>query len=130
MMDTMAMEKKKRVRRNHTPALKAQILAECEAPGASVARVAQAHGINANIVHCWRKLARESRPVASGVQVATPVAAPAFVPLAVQPAPLANERIHIELRCGALSMIVTWPATSAGEMASWMREVLRGESVR
>ena len=29
-------------------------------PGVSVAKLAMAHGINANIVHDWRKLAREA----------------------------------------------------------------------
>ena len=33
------------------PELKGQIVAECEVSGASVAGVALAHGINANIVH-------------------------------------------------------------------------------
>jgi hypothetical protein len=34
-----------------TGGLKAQILAECDQEGASVAKVAMAHGINVNIVH-------------------------------------------------------------------------------
>lgn len=37
---------KKRIRRHHSAALKAQILTECKAPGASVTEVAMAHGIN------------------------------------------------------------------------------------
>ena len=49
-----------RKRRRYSPQLKAQILAECDVPGASVAKVAMAHGINANLVHGWRKLARQS----------------------------------------------------------------------
>ena len=48
-----------RRRRRHSAEQKAQILAECAVPGASVAKVAMAHGINTNIVHGWRKLARE-----------------------------------------------------------------------
>jgi transposase-like protein len=35
-------------------------MAECGAPGASVAKVAMSHGINANVVHRWSKLAREA----------------------------------------------------------------------
>jgi hypothetical protein len=54
MMDTMTTAKKQ-TRRNHSPALKAQMLAECEAHGSSVDKVAMAHGINAIIVHGWRK---------------------------------------------------------------------------
>ena len=46
-------------RRRYSEELKAQVLAECDAPGASVAKVAMAHGINANVVHRWRQLARE-----------------------------------------------------------------------
>jgi transposase len=42
-------------RRQHARALKAQVLAACAEPGASVAAVAQAHGLNANLVHKWRR---------------------------------------------------------------------------
>ena len=35
-------------RRRYSPEMKAQVLAECEVPGASVAKVAMSHGINAN----------------------------------------------------------------------------------
>jgi transposase len=48
---------KKLPRRRHSKELKAQVLAECAQPGASVAGVALAHGINANVVHKWRRQA-------------------------------------------------------------------------
>lgn len=38
-------------RRSYSAAFKAQVLAECQHPGASVAAIAHAHGINANLVH-------------------------------------------------------------------------------
>ena len=116
MMDTMTTTKT-RNRRNHSPVLKAQILRECEAPGASVARVALTHGINANVVHTWRKLARE-RPL-------HPVAAPSFVPLTIEPASQTERRIDIELHRGALSLTVSWPLSASTEMTAWMRELLR-----
>jgi transposase len=119
-MDTMATDKK-RIRRNHSPALKAQILAECAAPGASVAKVAMAHGINANIVYGWRKLARDAG------QPALPV--PAFVPVRIEPpappVPAAAQRVEIELRRGPLSMRIDWPLSAAAEMSAWLRELLR-----
>ncbi|WP_119156863.1 transposase [Caldimonas tepidiphila] len=70
--------------RRYSAAGKARVLAECDAPGASVAKVAMAHGINANVVHRWRQLAREtptSEPVRlSGfVQLALPALNPAVV---------------------------------------------------
>jgi transposase-like protein len=44
---------KNRRPRQFSPSFKAQIVAACQQPGASVARVSQAHAINANIVHRW-----------------------------------------------------------------------------
>lgn len=35
-------------------------MAGCDDPGASVAMVAMSHDINTNVVHGWRKLAREA----------------------------------------------------------------------
>lgn len=116
MMDTMTAEKK-HTRRNHSPALKAQMLAECEAPGASVAKVAMVHGINANIVHGWRKAARE--------RAALPVALPAFVPLPIEAAPPVDKRIEVQVRRSAVTMTLTWPLSASAEMSTWMRELLR-----
>ena len=116
MMDTMTTDKK-RTRRNHSPALKAQVLAECEVPGASVAKVAMSHGINANIVHGWRKLARE--------HAVSPTATTAFVALAIESASLPERRIDVELRRGAVSMTMSWPLSASAEMTAWMRELLR-----
>jgi transposase len=114
----------KRVRRNHSLELKARVLAECAAPGASVAKVAMAHGINANIVHGWRKLAR---------QAAQPIAVPAFVPVKLEPeapscAPTASPCIDIELRRGALSVRIVWPVAAAAEFSTWMRDLLLGSA--
>ena len=41
-------------RQHRSPELKRQIVEETLAPGASVARVARAHGVNANQVFAWR----------------------------------------------------------------------------
>jgi transposase len=35
-------------RRRYNAELKAQVMAQCDAPGASLAKVAMSHGINAN----------------------------------------------------------------------------------
>ncbi len=40
-------------RQHRSPELKVQIVQETMAPGASVARVARAHGVNANQVFDW-----------------------------------------------------------------------------
>lgn len=46
---------------HRSPELKRQIVEETLAPGASVARVARAHGVNANQVFAWRRLLRQGR---------------------------------------------------------------------
>jgi transposase len=86
-----------------------------------VAKVAMSHGINANVVHGWRKFARG----AGAVAVAS---APAFVPVALEEAevPCAGERgIEVELRRGAVTMKLTWPLAAAADFAAWTRELLR-----
>ena len=52
-------------RRRYDDELDAQVIAECDAPGASAAKVTMSHGISANVVHRWRQLAREARVPAS-----------------------------------------------------------------
>jgi transposase len=109
-------------RRRHGADLKAQMLSECEMPGASVAKVAMAHGINANVVHRWRQLARE------GAQAT--VAKPSeFVPVAIAaPATQPNAScrdIDVELRRGAVTIKVIWPISAAADFAAWTRELLR-----
>ena len=118
-MDSMEAEGSRK-RRRYSRELKAQILAECDVPGASVAKVALSHGINANIVHGWRKLARESQP-------AVDVAQAKFVPVAVAaPAPMSEPRgIDVELRRGAATIRLTWPLDASSDLAAWLRELLR-----
>ena len=110
-------DSKKITRRRHSRDLKAQILAECTEPGASVASVALAHGINANVVHKWRRLAG-----GSGEAPAVPTFVPVSLPQPVS-APAAD--IRIELRRGATSVAVMWPVAAAAECAGWMRELLK-----
>jgi transposase len=108
-----------RKRRRYAAHLKTQILAECEAPGASVAKVAMAHGINANVVHGWRKLAREAGAAAVSAR---------FVPVSVAQvvAQATDARvIEVELRRGAIVVKLSWPMSAAVDLSAWMRELLR-----
>lgn len=108
-------DSKKITRRRHSAELKTQVLCECAQPGASVASVALSHGINANVVHKWRRLAG-----------AAPLSVGSFVPVAL-PAPsrATPADIRMELRRGATTMTISWPAAVAADCAAWMRELLR-----
>ena len=110
-----------RKRRRYSGELKAQILAECAASGASVAKVALSHGINANIVHGWRKHSRNGEAPAAIVRQE-------FIPVAVAPtvpAPSDERGIEVELRRGAVTIKLMWPMSAAAELAGWTRELLR-----
>jgi len=48
-------------RQRRSPELKLKIVQETLAPGASVARVARAHGVNANQLFNWRRLYRQGQ---------------------------------------------------------------------
>ena len=61
-------------RRRHDAELKRQVIAACAAPGASVAQVAMNYGLNANLVHKWRRLSGHD---------GEPSGSPAFVPVRI-----------------------------------------------
>lgn len=113
------MEHKTLSRRKHSRELKAQVLEACRQPGASIAAVALAHGLNANLVHKWRGNA--ARLMIAGQ---APVEGFLALPIESVAAPSAPD-IRIELCRGAVTMNVTWPIAAAGECAHWLRELLR-----
>jgi transposase len=122
------MHSKSSPRRRHGAEFRARVLADCEAPGASVAAVAQSHGLNANLVHKWRRSpgSKKSQPVAGVANVGENPGG-AFVALQL-PAPAALAAlpaIRIELRRGATTISIAWPTEAAGDCATWLREWLR-----
>ena len=115
----------RRRRREHSAEFKAQVVAACSAPGVSIAAVAMANGVNANLARRWVVYAERR----NGAQLATTasVAPMAFVPLGLPPATPAPAPadIRIELRRGATAIQVSWPCAAASECAAWMQELLR-----
>ena len=107
-------------RRRHSEELKSQVMVECNTAGASVAKVAMAHGINANVVHRWRQLVREGQATAPSIPRE-------FIPvsLAATPEPTRTGDIQIQLRRGTTALSITWPVAAAGDCAVWVRELLR-----
>jgi transposase len=112
----------KRTRRNHAPELKHQVVLACQQPGASVAGVALAHGLNANLVRRWLQLEHKA-PGALAV-VGAPSGAFVEVPMP-RLSPPTTEPIRLELRRGASTVSLQWPACAAAECGAWLREWLR-----
>lgn len=128
--DEVSVALGRRRRRIHSAEFKAQVVAACRARGVSIAAVAMAHGVNANLARRW-VVGAERSSSGGGIQLATAgiaARAPApttFVPLALPPAAPAPADIRIELRRGATAISVSWPSSAAPECAAWMRELLR-----
>ena len=120
----VGVAKGRRRRRNHSDAFKAQVVAACMPAGVSIAAVAMAHGVNANLVRRWVHDAEQR----GGAQLAAftgAVAPTTFVPLTFPSASPAPADIHIELRRGPTTISLSWPCAAAAECATWMRELLR-----
>jgi transposase len=129
----------------HGAEFKAQVLAECQQPGASVAAVALAHGLNVNLLRKWlvgRGIKRTGlaapRTVMRKLTNADDASSPPlqFVPVemvsaagmasAVEPEQAhspAAEEIHVELTRGATQLSVRWPSAQAAACAAWLREL-------
>ena len=120
-------------RRRHAQELKARVLAACAEPGASVAGVAQAHGLNANLVHKWRR-GRAASALIRADPVRSAVTANAeFIPLALPAATVAARGqthaapaadIRIEWRRGASAIAVSWPVSAAPQCARWLLQCM------
>ena len=130
MVDTMA-EARTRRKRTHSAALKAEVLAACAEPGASVAAIALAHALNTNLVHKWRRQAPRAE-AAGGPKSADTLPTPRRSEFVALPSPPAIAEIRIELRRGATAMTIGWPLAAAadcGGLAARLVEVIRIEAV-
>lgn len=116
----------KRSWRRHGDEFKAHVVAMARQPGTSMAAVALANGLNANMLRRWvrefeapaaRSSVRESRstPVASFVQL------PMVPPQALPPAPTPST-VEVTINRGDTKIVVNLPLGSAS--AAWLREVL------
>ena len=120
------MEEVKRApRRKHSTELRSRVLAECARPGASVAAVAMAHGLNANLVRKWRIRATGGSEPAALAQVNKNSGEFVALELPAQGGAVSSGDIRIELRRGATTMSIHWPVHGAGACAAWLREWLK-----
>lgn len=119
-------------RRRHSEQFKAQVVAACAEPDASISAVAMSFGVNANLVRQWlRGRGFKANQVEASGLVSQP--ASQFVALALPPLPTARSSaapalgqvIRVEFKRGALNLNVSWPISAAADCASWLRELLQ-----
>lgn len=127
-MDTYGMDLMgRRRRRRHSAQFKEAVIQECMRPGVSMAAVAMAHSLNANMLRKWVIDAEHALPAKpKDVQPTreVPMPGPTFVPLALPVATVAGD-IRIELQRGGTTVTVVWPASAARDCAAWLSDWLR-----
>jgi transposase-like protein len=124
-------------RRAYSKAFKAQLVAACAQPGASVGGVALSHGLHANMVHRW---IREAQTVRASPRTRTE-AEPSFISLPLTavvarscdeqalaalppppPSPPPTSPVQVRLQRGELVVSLQCPLSQCGAL---LREVLR-----
>lgn len=121
----MELQKPMRRRRYHREEFKQAVIAACCEPGASVAGIAMANGVNANQVRRWmreRGIVAPTRrlPIAPAAAIA-----PAFIPVPLASATAESPDIRIEIRRGNAAIKIDWPVRASVECAAWLRDWLR-----
>ena len=120
----------RRHRRSHSAEFKAKVIQACAQPGVSVAAVALAHGLNANLVRRWLSGRGVDRVSALALKAAQPLeqsraaAVGAFLPVQLDQRPAATD-IRLELRRGSSMAIVSWPVHDGAACGAWLREWLK-----
>ena len=104
-------------RRRYTAAFKAQVADEANQAGISVAAVAQRHGINANLVHKWRRTPDIVHP-----RRVNPSNFIALAPAITVPVETATA-IVVELPYHATTLKIHWPADHAQALAQWVKAI-------
>lgn len=125
-MNTAISSVPRRPRQSYTKAFKAELIAACMVAGASVAAIAMANQVNANLLRRWIKQQQAMpAPTASAVR-AEALPSPAIVPVSV-PAKMAPPTgdIHCEIRHRQAVIVVTWPADQSTACAQWLRELMQ-----
>jgi transposase len=110
----------RRRRRHHSVFFKAEAVGACQQPGVSIASVALARGLNANLLRRWvHEAERGDAPIA--IRSAEPSG---FVPVSLSSSS-AESQIQIELRDGAKRLSLRWPASQARECALLLRALMK-----
>ncbi|GAA4340562.1 hypothetical protein GCM10023165_20630 [Variovorax defluvii] len=129
-IEAAAVKGDRRHRRRHSDEFKANLIAACSRPGVSIASVALANGINANLLRRWVIEGGQRLPSPDcadrAVDLPREQGKAAFVPVqldAAQSSPAPD--IRIELKRGATTVVVHWPCGAAAASAVWLREILR-----
>lgn len=133
----------RRTHRTYTAEFKANLVAACQKPGTSIAALAAANAMNANVLHRWlqehaRTGAHQLISLSASKSTAKPstqaltAERPAFIALPLSPvasqaqsAPTHASSIRVEIQRANTTIIVNWPVHDGASCAQWLRECLQ-----
>tara|TARA_R110001592_G_scaffold10767_1_gene54900 strand:- start:2385 stop:2762 length:378 start_codon:yes stop_codon:yes gene_type:complete len=124
-MNDLSVTKPYQRRRRFSREFKAEIVAQCQEPGASVSRISLDNGLNANMVRRWISEVRRADK--------TPSKTPGFVPVNLPAATSApshqsdsdkRSTIRIEIPRADGVVVVEWPAEQALQCVALLRDLL------
>ena len=121
----------RRSRRRYTEEFKKQATEACLIPGVSIASVALANGLNANLLRRW--VTERQEAVAGSVTLPdqhpleiTEPSIPGLVPITVaMPEIPPSGEIKIEIHRNQMLIAITWPVSQSTSCADWLRDLLR-----
>ncbi|WP_322994995.1 IS66-like element accessory protein TnpA [Castellaniella sp.] len=113
-------------RRTYTPEFRAQVVQQCQQPGASTSAIALSYGLNANMVRRWCSKAR-SHQTKTELTVGN-----AFIALDIAAAQQHHcpgggiaTTIEVQLQRGQTQARVQWPSHASRDCATWLRDLFR-----
>lgn len=123
----MGIEKPPRRKRRYGEEFKDELVRACSEPGVSVAGIALANGVNANLLRKWMQARGVTAPsLRRRTEPTQPVTrTPEFLPVAIPPAEPSFPEIRIEARRGNAVVKIEWPVVAAAECAAWLRGWLK-----
>ena len=121
----------RRSRRRYTDEFKKQAIEACLQPGISMASVALANGLNANLLRRW-VTERQDEAAGSAIlpdqrplEIVEPTT-PGLVPITVaMPETPPSGEIKIEIHRNQMLISITWPVSQSTSCADWLRDLLR-----
>ncbi len=132
---TITTSSEPRRRRSYTDEFKADAVTACLHPGVSIAAIALARQLNANLLRRWVQEAggkaggggASPKSVPARLPAPPTAAVPTLVPVVVQgsAATAPHTDIRIEVQKPGATINISWPLAESAACAQWLREVLR-----
>jgi len=121
----------RRGRRRYTEEFKKQAIEACLQPGVSMASIALANGLNANLLRRWVTERQEEMAGGATLPAQRPLetaesTTPGLVPITVaMPETAPSGEIKIEIHRSQTLISITWPVAQSTTCAEWLRDLLR-----